>query len=134
MPNFRATNTDTDEVLTYDSVLPEPAHLSAPWRLEEVSEAFAAPDAPVDTRVFGGRRRLTKLEFVQLIAPEYVSILAAARQSVEIEAWIKMIDLATPDPDGTSIGLDDARIAVGLAGLQAAGLFTAERVAEVLNG
>ena len=53
MSTYRATNRETHEVVEYESALPQPEHLTADWRLEEISFAVAAPDVdpeptPVD--------------------------------------------------------------------------------------
>lgn len=133
MSLFRATHNQTGQVVEYEDAAPLPIHLTEDWRLEEIGEAFVAPDAPVDTRMFGGRRRLTKLEFVQLLGDDFVSILSAAKQSVEIEAFVMLVTLATPDPDGCSINLDDPRMQA-LHQLEAAGVLGAGRASEILNG
>lgn len=55
-------------------------------------------------------RRMTKLAFVaRLGEPAFVALLAMAKQSLEVEAMMKLIEWAQPDPDGTSIDLDDPR-------------------------
>lgn len=78
------------------------------------------PEQPPVT-MLGGRRRVTKLEFVALMGQEaYVAILAMAKQSIEVEAWVKMLDLATPEGDGTSVNLDDPRTAGGIQSIGAA--------------
>ena len=51
--SFKATHKTTGEVVEYDTPLPQPEHLTADWRLEEISFAVAAPDVepeptPVD--------------------------------------------------------------------------------------
>lgn len=136
MPNFRATSKQTGEVVEYVQPAPQAAHLSDPWALEEVSEAYVAPpdpEAPVDTRMFAGRRRLTKLEFVALLGNDFTSILAAAKTSVDVEAFVMLVTLATPDPDGTSIDLDDPRMQA-LHQLEVAGALGSGRAQEILNG
>ena len=68
-------------------------------------------------------RRLTKLAFVALIGEDaFKAVLAAAKVNVDIEAFVKLIDWATPEADGTSIDLDDPRTISGLYALEAAGL------------
>lgn len=136
MPNFRATHKQTGEVFEYSQVLPMPEHLTEDWRLEEVSEAYVAPpdpEAPVDTRMFGGRRQLTKLEFVALLGADFTSILSAAKASVDVEAFVMMVTLATPDASGYAIDLDDPRMAA-LYQLEQAGVLGAGRAQEILNG
>lgn len=118
MRHYRATNLSTLEVVEYDADLPQAEHLGEGWNLESISDAYAAapdPEAPPDTRLFGGRRRVTKLEFVQLLGgQQYGAILAMAKQSIGIEAWVKLLELATPESDGTSINLDDPRTQGGV--------------------
>ena len=51
--SFRATHKTTGDVVEYNTPLPQPEHLTADWRLEEISFAVAAPDVepeptPVD--------------------------------------------------------------------------------------
>ena len=136
MPSFRATNKQTGEIVEYSQPLPLPEHLTEGWRLEEVSDAYVAPpdpEAPSDTRMFGGRRQLTKLEFVALLGNDFTAILSAAKQSVNVEAFVMMVTLATPDADGYAIDLDDPRMAA-LHQLEQAGVLGAGRAQEVLNG
>ena len=50
---FKATHKTTGDVVEYDTPLPQPEHLTADWRLEEISFAVASPDVepeptPVD--------------------------------------------------------------------------------------
>ena len=45
MRHYRATNLTTQEVIEYDDDLPQPEHLSDAWRLEDVGEAVASPEA-----------------------------------------------------------------------------------------
>lgn len=57
------------------------------------------------------RRRVTKLEFIARIGDAaFTKLLELSQSSVEIAKFVKMIDWATPDPDGTSIDLDDPRV------------------------
>jgi hypothetical protein len=137
MPTFRATNLETQEVTEYDAELPQELHRGEGWRLEQVYEFLPGPDDPTPEPqpVYGGRRRLSKLEFIDLLADaEYVTILAAAKESVQIEAWIRKMELATPDQDGTSIDLDDPRTQGGVQALELIGLLGAGRAEEILRG
>lgn len=78
------------------------------------------PPTPAPT-TFGGRRTLTKLEFIALLGmPAYVAILSMAKQSIQVEAWVKMLDLATPDANQYSVNLDDERTAAGIQDIGAA--------------
>ena len=136
MPNFRATHKQTGDVVEYVQPLPHAEHLTEDWRLEEVSEAYVAlpdPEAPADTSMFGGRRQLTKLEFVTLLGPDFTSILAAAKTSVDVEAFVMMVTLATPDANGYAVDLDDPRMAA-LTQLEAFGVLGTGRAQEILNG
>lgn len=85
------------------------------------------------TTHFGGRRLLTKLEFIKLLGDDFVSILAAAKQSVQIEAFIEMVRMTASDPDGCSINLDDPRMQA-LHQLELAGVIAVGRAEEILNG
>ena len=56
-------------------------------------------------------RRVSKLEFVARLGDdEFTALLGLARESVDVEKFVKMIDWATPEADGTSIDLDDPRV------------------------
>ena len=144
MNHYRATHQQTGAVIEYDADLPQPEHLAEPWRCESIEDAYVAPpdpELPPDTRLFGGRRRVTKLEFVALLGEQaYGAILGLSKQSIAVEAWIKLLDLATPESDGTSINLDDPRTQGGVqaigGALQQAGAVAdgAAWAAGVLNG
>jgi hypothetical protein len=89
--------------------------------------------------VYGGRRRVTKLEFVELLGDAaYGAILAMAKQSLQVEAWVKKMELATPEPDGTSIDLDDPRTQAGVQALgmvlEQQGVVSADWAEGVLRG
>lgn len=63
--------------------------------------------------------RLTKQQFIDRFTPvEMASILAAAKASVEVEAWLFRFQNLTPDPDGTSVDTADARTIAGLQALE----------------
>jgi hypothetical protein len=75
------------------------------------------------------------LEFIDLLTDtEYATILGAARESVAIEAWIKKLELATPNDDGTSIDLDDPRTQGGVQALGLIGLLGDGRAEEIMRG
>lgn len=78
-------------------------------------------------------RRLTKLAFVGRLGNDFVTILSAAKVNVGIEMFVKMLDWATPDPDGTSVDLDDPRVIGALQALEAGGLLAEGRAAEILG-
>lgn len=92
------------------------------------------PEAVTDVtpRMESGRR-LTKLAFAGLIGDDaFKAVLAAAKESVELEAFVKLIDWATPEADGTSIDLDDPRTIAGVQALEAAGFIAPGRAQEIL--
>lgn len=65
-------------------------------------------------------RRLSKQEFFDRLGPAAVGfLLTAAKSDVAVEAWIKRLDLVTPEPDGTSVDLDDPRTVAGVSALGA---------------
>jgi hypothetical protein len=138
MPTFRATHNETGEVVEYDAPLPQPEHRIDPWRLEQIIVATPAepdPENPPDTRKYGGRRSLTKLEFIALFTDvEYVGLITASKSSPQLEAWIKKLDYADRDADGYSVHLDDPRTQAGVNALEMFGLLAVGRAAEVLNG
>jgi hypothetical protein len=136
MATFQAINLETSEVFQYEADTPQEIHRGEGWRLDQVFVSEASPDdPPPDPRKYGGRRRLSKLEFIDLLTDtEYVTILAAAKESVQIEAWIRKMELATPEDDGTSINLDDPRTQGGVQALELIGLIGEGRAEEILNG
>lgn len=82
-------------------------------------EVNVNPDGSINAN--DNARRVTKLEFVgRLGDAAYKAILGLAKQSVDVEAFVMMLSLATPDADGTSIDLDDQRTSAGLAALEPA--------------
>jgi hypothetical protein len=95
-------------------------------------------DLPSET-LYGGRRRLTKQEFFDLLGDGAVSfILAAAKIDIEVEKWVKRLDLTAPDPDGTSVDLDDPRTVAGVSSIGAvmiaASVVGVDWTERVLNG
>ena len=91
-------------------------------------------------------RRLTKLQFRNLFSPEEkVAIEFAsldnpsASQDVRLQAaglrvFLADVESATPEPDGTSIDLDDPRTVAGVNALESYGLIATGRAAEILSG
>lgn len=60
-------------------------------------------------------RRLTKLQFIDRLGDAaYLAILTIAKSSVEVEAFVKRFEMATPEADGTSVDLDDPRTIAGV--------------------
>lgn len=99
----------------------------------EYIEGGAVSTAPT------GPRRLTKLGFVAKLGNDaFGFVLTAAKASVEMETFLKMVELATPDADGTSIDLDDERTIYGVtqlgAALEAQGIVQPGWAQEILNG
>ena len=93
------------------------------------------PDDPIPT---SGATRLPRLQFIARLGDSaVVAILALSQQSVEVAAWVKLLDWTTPDADGTSIDLLDPRTIAGLNALEPAliaqGVVTEGWAREVLN-
>ena len=91
-------------------------------------------------------RRATKLQFRNLFTTaEKVAIDFAALdnpaadtatriQSASLRVFLEDLNSATPDPDGTSIDLDDPRTVAGVNALESFGLITPGRATEILSG
>ncbi len=99
--------------------------------------AWALPD-PAYVPPTPAQRMCTKNQFIDRLGDvAYVSILAMARQSVQVEAFVKRLEMATPDADGNSVNLDDPRTQGGVRALEAAliaqGVVVAGWADEVLN-
>ena len=99
------------------------------------SPAWALPDPVVEQPApyVPPARRLTKLAFVGRLGADFYAILSAAKVNVDVEMFVKMLDWATPDADGTSVDLDDPRVVYALNSLEAGGLIAAGRAAEILS-
>ena len=134
MPTYRVTR-KSDGALVYQYQAEVPIEWSD-MRFVECDHVEEPQELPPegDTRVFGGRRRLTKLEFVALLGSAFTEILTAAKASVQAEAWVKMVELTTPDPDTYSINLDDPRLAEGLHAFETMGVIEAGTTERVLHG
>jgi hypothetical protein len=141
MPTFKATDPDGN-ITEYEAATPIPEHLGAGWRLEELVTVVPVidPDVPPEpVTMYGGRRRITKLEFVELLGDAaYAAILTMQKQSVQVEAWVKKMELTTPDADGNSVNLDDPRTQAGVMALgmmlEAEGVVAEGWAEGVLNG
>ena len=123
--NYTVQNRATGEIVyayTADEAVDWPDYLFADFN--HILQA--------DVPVVAPTRRVTKLEFVGRLGDDYVPLLVAAKSNVAIEAFMKMIDWATPEADGTSIDLSDARIIVALAQLEQAGAIGTGRAAEIV--
>ena len=111
MSTWQVTNRLTGEVV-YAYASDDPVE----WPGMEYAENN--PVRVVDT-VEVPKRRLTKLEFIgRMGEPVFIAILAMAQQSVEMAAWVELVRMATPDPDGTNVDLDDPRTLAGLNALE----------------
>lgn len=76
--------------------------------------------------------RLTKQQFIdRFTSHEMQAIMAAGRASVAVESWLFRFNNLTPDPDGTSVDLQDPRTLTGLQELEAGGLLSPGRAAEI---
>lgn len=83
----------------------------------------------------GSSRRLTTLAFRdRFTLDEKRAIYTAALTSVDVKIWLDDLAAATPEADGTSVDLDDARTVAGVQGLESAGLLAAGRAAQILGG
>lgn len=78
-------------------------------------------------------RRVTKLEFISRLGSDFRNILTAAKSNVDVELFVKQLDWATPEADGTSVDLDDIRVIYALNSLETAGLIAVGRTQEILN-
>ena len=128
MPTFRVINKATSqEVYRYGSDA----------AIEWVGMEFAThdhvpmtpePDAHPST-MYGGRRILSKLEFLELFTPtERKAIKTARKVSEDLDDYLYLFELAE------EVNLDSASTQGGVALLEAGGLIGAGRAAEVLNG
>lgn len=69
--------------------------------------------------------RLTKQQFIDRFKPEEMAaLLAAAKMSVAVEAWLFRFNSLTPDADGTSVDLTDPRTIGGLHAFEMGGLIS----------
>lgn len=135
MTHYKAYNPDTGVTDEYDADTPKPEQLLPPWNVAAVYASYSAPDAPPDTRMYLGRRTLTKLEFIALLGEtNFEAILTAAKSSTQIESFVKQVDLSAFNADGTSLSLDDPRTVAGLNALEAGGVIAAGEAARILNG
>ena len=81
---FKATHKTTGEVIEYDTPLPLPEHLTADWRLEEVSVAAIAPDAPEQPLVVDPARwRIDVGSFFDRFGDAKLAILASENAVVK---------------------------------------------------
>lgn len=134
MPAFRATNQTTAEVVEYTEAVPRQEHFGSEWVLEEVVVSEGSPDAvPLVLPVYGGRRTLTRLEFLRLMtAQERITIrqfsLGTTEYALAVADYLMMLELAE------QIVLDDPDMQQGIPMLEQLGLLASGRAAEILNG
>lgn len=82
--SFRATHKTTGEVVEYESTLPQPEHLTADWRLEEISVAVAAPDVETEpTPVDPAQWRIDVGSFFDRFGDAKLAILASENAVVK---------------------------------------------------
>jgi hypothetical protein len=130
MPTFRATDPNGN-VTEYVADAPNPEHLSDGWRLEEVVTVETGPDTPVvtDSRKYGGRRILSKLEFLELFtAEERIAIRQARGSSAALDDYLYLMELAE------DVDLDSQKTQGGVMMLEQAGILASGRAQEILNG
>ncbi len=91
------------------------------------SANFASFRQVPETPIVSPKRTLTKLEYMnRFTETELAAIYTAAKTVVSIEIWLEKFKLAT------EINLDDAEMVSGLQAMEAAGLISAGRAAEIL--
>jgi hypothetical protein len=123
MPTFKATS-PSGEIIEYTDTLPDPEHLQAGWRLEQIIIAEASPDAPEPVPV---GKVMTKLEYLRRFTQEErITIRTVAASNPVLADYMALLELAqevdTNDPD--------TKAAVMV--LEGAGLIAAGRGVEIL--
>lgn len=120
---------DGQEIYRYSSEAP------IEWSGMEFSLCNHTAETPAEpVQIISTNRRRTKLGFIGLIGEKFADILSAAKVNVEVEMFVRMLDWATPDPDGTSVDLDDPRVISALNRLEAVGILNVGQAQEILNG
>jgi hypothetical protein len=130
MPTFRATD-PKGNVTEYVADVPNPEHLGDGWRLEEVVTVEPSPDDPVvtDSRKYGGRRILSRLEFLELFtAEERIAVRQARGSSAALDDYLYLMELAD------EVNLDSPKTQGGVMMLEQAGILASGRAQEILNG
>lgn len=91
-------------------------------------------------------RRLTKLQFrnrftaAEKRAIEFASLdnPSASQEdrlkAADLRVFLVDVEAATPEPDGTSLDLDDPRTVAGVNALESYGLIATGRATEILSG
>lgn len=129
MPIFVVTRkSDGAEIYRYDNDAP------VEWVGMEFAThdhvEYVAPPEVIPAAV--GPRRLTKLQFIGRMGDDFDTLFAASKTVLAVEKFMKMLDWATPDDDGTSVDLDDPRVIGALQAFEGAGLMASGRAAEIL--
>lgn len=129
MPTYIVTRkTDGAEIYHYQADAP----------VEWVGMEFSAHDHTEYTEpqevipAQSGPRRLTKLQFIGRLGDDFDTLFAASKTVLAVEKFMKMLDWATPDADGTSVDLDDPRVVGALQAFEGVGLMAPGRAAEIL--
>ena len=131
--NFIVTRkSDGAEVIRYSAG----GVVEGEWPLADFDHTEFFPDTPTPVQV---QTRLSKQEFFDRLGGAAVGfILTAAKVDVSVEAWVKRLDLVTPDADGTSVDLTDPRTVQGVNDLGelliANGVVDSAWASGVLNG
>lgn len=125
MPTFKSTSPE-GAVSEYAADLPDPIHLQAGWRLEQIIIAEASPDAP-EPEPAG--KVMTKLEYLRRFTQdERIAIRTVAASNTVLADYMALLELAqevdTNDPD--------TQAAVMM--LEGAGLIASGRGVEILYG
>lgn len=127
MNHFRATHNTSGEVIEYDAALPQPEHLGADWRLENISQASSTP-APEAGPVPVVAMIWTKLEYLRRFTQgERIAIRGAAKVSPELEDYMELLS------EASEVRSDDPDIIGALTMLETVGLIGAGRAQEILN-
>lgn len=96
------------------------------WDAPDPAPDPAPPASP-------GVRRVSKLQFVALLGGDFLKILAVSKQNVQVEMFVRMLDWATPEADGTSVDLDDPRVVGALEELEAYGVIGMGRARGIVD-
>ena len=105
-------------------------------RGEEYSDSIRFVDADVTdltenqkSGVYHGRRRISQLEFMQLLtSAERKAVRQAAKSNADLEDFLDLLDKAS------HVNLDSVNTISGLTVLEQSGLLTTGRAQEILNG
>lgn len=137
MPVYIVTRkSDGAEVYRYQSDAPVEWDGMA-FASHDHSEAPVQPEPVVP--VLPAVTRLTKLQFIDRMGDAaYKTVLKLAKADVDVEAFVKRFEMATPEADGTSVDLTDPRTVRGVtdigAALHAMGVVGENWSSEVLHG